>query len=61
VINVPAGAQVTAQFHRTAAGYLGPDPADPIDPTNKGKCTRSGLEFFSLPDCTFLGPVIAYL
>ncbi|KAJ7924364.1 glycoside hydrolase [Mycena leptocephala] len=36
VINVPAGSQVTAQFHRTSAGYIGPDPADPIDPTNKG-------------------------
>ncbi|KAJ7134757.1 glycoside hydrolase family 61 protein G [Mycena epipterygia] len=36
VINVPSGSQVTAEFHRTSAGYLGPDPADPIDPTNKG-------------------------
>ncbi|KAK7048477.1 glycoside hydrolase family 61 protein G [Favolaschia claudopus] len=36
VIKVPAGGQVTAQFHRTGAGYTGPDPADPIDPTNKG-------------------------
>jgi len=36
VISVPAGASVTAQFHATSAGYLGPDPADPIDPTNKG-------------------------
>ncbi|KAJ7442677.1 glycoside hydrolase family 61 protein G [Mycena latifolia] len=36
VIDVPAGSQVTAEFHRTAAGYVGPDPVDPIDPTNKG-------------------------
>ncbi|KAJ7695682.1 glycosyl hydrolase family 61-domain-containing protein [Mycena rosella] len=36
VLSVPAGAAVTAEFHRTAAGYVGPDPADPIDPTNKG-------------------------
>ncbi|KAK7681568.1 hypothetical protein QCA50_015301 [Cerrena zonata] len=36
VAQVPAGAQVTAQFHRTSAGYLGPDPSDPLDPTNKG-------------------------
>ncbi len=25
------------QFHRTSAGYTGPDPADPIDPTEKGQ------------------------
>ncbi|GLB38358.1 putative glycosyl hydrolase family 61 [Lyophyllum shimeji] len=36
VITVPAGSQVTAQFHHTSAGYVGPDPADPLDPTNKG-------------------------
>jgi len=36
VIPVPAGAQVTAQFHHYSAGYLGPDPADPLDPTDKG-------------------------
>ncbi|KAF7298907.1 Glycoside hydrolase family 61 protein [Mycena indigotica] len=36
VISVPAGSQVTAQFHKTAAGYLGPDPSEPLDPTNKG-------------------------
>ncbi|KAG6916440.1 hypothetical protein DXG01_006768 [Tephrocybe rancida] len=36
VIPVPAGGQVTAQFHKTSAGYVGPDPADPLDPTNKG-------------------------
>ncbi|MBH0005038.1 glycoside hydrolase family 61 protein, partial [Pseudoalteromonas sp. SWYJZ12] len=36
VVTVPAGSQVTAQFHKTSAGYVGPDPADPLDPTNKG-------------------------
>lgn len=36
VIPVNAGDKLTAQFHRTSAGYLGPDPSDPIDPTNKG-------------------------
>ncbi|KAI0076303.1 hypothetical protein K474DRAFT_1270852 [Panus rudis PR-1116 ss-1] len=36
VANVPAGAQVTAHFHHTSAGYVGPDPSDPLDPTNKG-------------------------
>jgi len=36
VIPVAAGSQVTAQFHKISAGYIGPDPADPLDPTNKG-------------------------
>ncbi|KAJ7175986.1 glycosyl hydrolase family 61-domain-containing protein [Mycena filopes] len=36
IIKVSPGSEVTAQFHRTSAGYLGPDPAEPIDPTNKG-------------------------
>ncbi|ESK95765.1 endoglucanase ii [Moniliophthora roreri MCA 2997] len=36
VIPVVAGDKVTAQFHKTPAGYTGPDPADPLDPTNKG-------------------------
>ncbi|CAA7261476.1 unnamed protein product [Cyclocybe aegerita] len=36
VIPVNADSQVTAQFHKTSAGYLGADPADPLDPTNKG-------------------------
>ncbi|KAF8158211.1 glycoside hydrolase family 61 protein G [Crassisporium funariophilum] len=36
VIPVAAGSQVTAQFHKTSAGYVGNDPADPLDPTNKG-------------------------
>ncbi|KAL4251818.1 Lytic polysaccharide monooxygenase AA9 [Abortiporus biennis] len=36
VASVPAGGQVTAHFHHTSAGYVGPDPSDPLDPTNKG-------------------------
>ncbi|KAJ3491708.1 hypothetical protein NLI96_g526 [Meripilus lineatus] len=36
VATVPAGAAITAQFHHTSAGYVGPDPSDPLDPTNKG-------------------------
>ena len=35
-MQVPAGAQFTAEFHHTSAGYTGPDPADPIDPEEKG-------------------------
>ncbi|KAF8967129.1 glycoside hydrolase family 61 protein G [Flammula alnicola] len=61
VIPVKAGDKVTAQFHRTTAGYLGPDPADPLDPTNKGpiiaylaqvpsatQSTVTGLEWFKI-------------
>ncbi len=36
VIQVPAGSKVTAHFHHKSTGYVGPDPADPLDPTNKG-------------------------
>ncbi|KAI0056094.1 glycoside hydrolase family 61 protein G [Artomyces pyxidatus] len=39
VVKVPAGSSVTASFHHTSAGYVGPDPADPIDPTDKGPLT----------------------
>ncbi|KAI0260243.1 glycoside hydrolase family 61 protein G [Gloeopeniophorella convolvens] len=39
VLTVPAGSSVSAIFHHTSAGYTGPDPADPIDPTNKGPLT----------------------
>ncbi|TFY83106.1 hypothetical protein EWM64_g910 [Hericium alpestre] len=39
VIPVPAGGSVTANFHHRSAGYTGPDPADPIDPTDKGPLT----------------------
>lgn len=61
VISVTAGAQVTAQFHKTSAGYVGPDPADPLDPTNKGpvmaylaavpsatQSTVTGLKWFKI-------------
>ncbi|KAI0632030.1 glycosyl hydrolase family 61-domain-containing protein [Trametes polyzona] len=36
VASVPAGSVVSAEFHHTPAGYVGPDPSDPLDPTNKG-------------------------
>ncbi|KAI0688897.1 glycosyl hydrolase family 61-domain-containing protein [Earliella scabrosa] len=36
IASVPAGGVVQAEFHHTAAGYTGPDPSDPLDPTNKG-------------------------
>ncbi|KAI0770500.1 glycosyl hydrolase family 61-domain-containing protein [Fomes fomentarius] len=36
VASVPAGGLVTAEFHHTSAGFTGPDPSDPLDPTNKG-------------------------
>ncbi|KAI0697879.1 glycoside hydrolase family 61 protein G [Cytidiella melzeri] len=36
VVTVPAGSQFTAEFHHTSAGYVGPDPSDPLDPTDKG-------------------------
>ncbi|KAF9468474.1 glycosyl hydrolase family 61-domain-containing protein [Collybia nuda] len=61
IINVPAGGQVTAQFHHTSAGYIGKDPADPLDPTNKGpviaylaavpsatQTTVTGLKWFKI-------------
>ncbi|KAL0953423.1 hypothetical protein HGRIS_004659 [Hohenbuehelia grisea] len=61
VIKVPAGSTVTAQFHHTSAGYVGPDPADPLDPTNKGpalaylaaipsatQSTVTGLKWFKI-------------
>lgn len=39
IIPVPAGAQVTAEFHHTLAGADPTDPADPIDPSHKGPIT----------------------
>jgi cellulase len=36
VIQVSAGTQVTAHFHHLPTGYAGPDPTEPLDPTNKG-------------------------
>ena len=37
VASVPAGGVVSAEFHHTSAGYIGPDPSDPLDPTDKGQ------------------------
>ncbi|KAJ6559069.1 glycoside hydrolase [Mycena vulgaris] len=52
VIPVSAGSNVTAQFHHTSAGYVGPDPADPIDSTNKGPVIAyliiAGLNWFKI-------------
>ncbi len=36
VITVPAGAQVTAEWHHTLDGANPSDSADPIDPSHKG-------------------------
>lgn len=36
VIQVPAGAQMTAEWHHTLAGADPSDPQDPIDPSHKG-------------------------
>ncbi|KAF8967130.1 glycoside hydrolase family 61 protein I [Flammula alnicola] len=36
IIPVPAGAQVTAEFHHTLTSAGTGDPADPIDPSHKG-------------------------
>lgn len=36
VVQVPAGSTFTAEFHHTSAGYVGADPGDPLDPTDKG-------------------------
>ncbi|KAF9485912.1 hypothetical protein BDN70DRAFT_823268 [Pholiota conissans] len=61
VIPVKAGDAITAQFHKSPLGYLGPDPSDPIDPTNKGpviaylakvpsatQTTVTGLQWFKI-------------
>ncbi|KAG7442954.1 uncharacterized protein BT62DRAFT_341341 [Guyanagaster necrorhizus] len=49
IISVVAGDTVTAQFHHTSAGYVGPDPSDPLDPTNKGPVLAY---LASIPDAT---------
>lgn len=49
VASVPAGGVVSAEFHRTSAGYIGPDPADPIDPTNKGELERPYMQNSNSP------------
>ncbi|TEB22754.1 hypothetical protein FA13DRAFT_1470928 [Coprinellus micaceus] len=36
VIDVPAGAQVTAEWHHTLEGAQPNNPSDPIDPSHKG-------------------------
>ncbi|PPQ67980.1 hypothetical protein CVT25_000460 [Psilocybe cyanescens] len=55
VIPVNAGDKLTAQFHRTSAGYLGPDPSDPIDPTNKGPILAYLAEIPSATQSTVTG------
>ncbi|KAI9058164.1 lytic polysaccharide monooxygenase [Trametes sanguinea] len=49
VASVPAGGVVAAEFHHTPAGYVGPDPSDPLDPTDKGPVTAY---LASVPDAT---------
>ncbi|KAL0569605.1 hypothetical protein V5O48_012358 [Marasmius crinis-equi] len=61
VINVPAGAQVAAQWHNTLAGAEPGNSADPIDPSHKGplitylakvpsatQSTVTGLQWFKI-------------
>jgi len=61
VINVTAGAQITAEWHHTLAGADPSDPADPIDPGHKGpviaylakvpsatQTTVTGLQWFKI-------------
>lgn len=36
IIQVPAGAQFTAEWHHTLAGADPSDSADPVDPSHKG-------------------------
>uniref|UniRef100_A0A8H8CH46 AA9 family lytic polysaccharide monooxygenase n=1 Tax=Psilocybe cubensis TaxID=181762 RepID=A0A8H8CH46_PSICU len=55
VIPVNAGDRITAQFHRTSAGYTGPDPSDPIDPTNKGPILAYLAEVPSATQSTVTG------
>ncbi|KAI8986215.1 glycosyl hydrolase family 61-domain-containing protein [Trametes punicea] len=49
VASVPAGGVVSAEFHHTPAGYVGPDPSDPLDPTDKGPVTAY---LAAIPDAT---------
>ncbi|KAK0187966.1 glycosyl hydrolase family 61-domain-containing protein [Armillaria mellea] len=61
IIPVPAGSQVTAEWHHTLAGADPSDPADPIDPSHKGpilaylakvpsatQSTVTGLQWFKI-------------
>ena len=61
VAQVPAGAQVTAHFHRTSAGYLGPSPSEPLDPTNKGTLLYIDNSQQYNTYVSYAGPVLAYL
>ena len=62
VVKVPAGAQFTAEFHHTSAGYVGPDPSDPLDPTDKGMLHAQRVKS-SVNDrpLTSIGPILAYM
>ncbi|KAF4617796.1 hypothetical protein D9613_005982 [Agrocybe pediades] len=68
VIPVKGGDKITAQFHHYSAGYLGPDPSDPVDPTNKGpvlaylaavpsatQSTVTGLKWFKIGEIGYNG------
>ncbi|OBZ71735.1 putative endo-beta-1,4-glucanase D [Grifola frondosa] len=52
VASVPAGGIVSAEFHHTSAGYVGPDPSDPLDPTDKvpdaTQTDVTGLQWFKV-------------
>nr|AFO72238.1 glycoside hydrolase family 61 protein I [Heterobasidion parviporum] len=61
IITVPAGAQVTTEWHHTLAGADPSDSADPIDPSHKGpiiaylakvpsatQSTVTGLQWFKI-------------
>ena len=63
VASVPAGGVVQAEFHHTAAGYTGPDPSDPLDPTNKGEYPECRCDIGGAPEADIyaLGPLLAYL
>ncbi|KAK7681569.1 hypothetical protein QCA50_015302 [Cerrena zonata] len=49
VITVPAGAQVTTEWHHTLAGADPSDSADPIDPSHKGPVI---VYMAQIPDAT---------
>ncbi|KAJ3550896.1 hypothetical protein NMY22_g151 [Coprinellus aureogranulatus] len=49
VIEVPAGAQVTAEWHHTLEGAQAGNPADPIDPSHKGPVL---VYLAQIPDAT---------
>jgi cellulase len=49
VIDVPAGAQVTAEWHHTLRGAEPNNPSDPIDPSHKGPVM---VYLYVLPELT---------